>query len=82
MSDLEQVSLTALVGEHMLRMKPDKRESALGCLQQGDFLWVYSENQKWMLKHSINSDKENAPVAAPSAAGVRNQFKKRKRSSQ
>ena len=80
-SGLEQVSLTALVGEHMLQMKPEKRESASGCLRRGDFLWVYSENQKWMLKHSINNEEGNASTAAPSAAGVRDQHRKRKRSS-
>ena len=80
-SDLEQGSLTALVGEHMLRMKPEERESAPGCLKQGDFLWLFSENRTWMLKHSINNEKENASTAAPSAAGVRDQLGKRKRSS-
>ena len=81
MSDLEQVSLAALVGEHMLQMKPEERESTPGCLKQGDFLWLFSENQKWMLKHSINNEEGNASTAAPSAAGVRDQDRKRKRSS-
>ena len=36
--DQEQVSLTALVSKHMLRMEPDERESAPGCLKRGDFL--------------------------------------------
>ena len=46
--ELEQISLTALVGGHMLRMNPEQRESAPGCLERGDFLW-------WMLKHANNN---------------------------
>ena len=53
-SEPEQVSLTALVGGCMLKMKPEERESAAGCLERGDFLWFFSENRKWMLNHSIN----------------------------
>ena len=54
-TDLEQVHLTALVRRHMLRMKPEKRESASGCLEQGHFLWFFAENKKWILNHGTNS---------------------------
>ena len=39
-SRLEQRSLTALVGGHMLRMKPEERESAPGCTERGDLWWL------------------------------------------
>lgn len=35
----EQEGLNYLVGQHMLRMKPEERESAVGCLNQGKNLW-------------------------------------------
>ena len=54
-TDLEQVSLTVLVRRHMLRMRPEKRESAPDCLERGDFLWLFAANRKWMLNHGINS---------------------------
>ena len=34
-SELVQIPLTALVGGHMLKMKPEERESAPGCLESG-----------------------------------------------
>ena len=55
--DQEQVSLAALVSTHMLRMEPDDRESAPGCLEQWKLLRLVSENRKWILDHSKdNSD--------------------------
>ena len=39
-SGLEQRSLTALVGGHVLRMTPEEKESAPGCIEQGDILWL------------------------------------------
>ena len=36
---LEQMALNFLVGQHMLRMKPEERESAVGCMDRGEFLW-------------------------------------------
>ena len=50
--DQEQLWLTDLVSEHMLMMEPDDRESAPGCLKQGKFLWLFSDNRRWILKHS------------------------------
>ena len=41
-SEPEQIGLTILVGQYMLKVKPEERESAPGCLEQGSFLW-------WML---------------------------------
>ena len=64
-SDMEQVSLIALVGKHMLRMKPEDRESASGCLERGDFLWLFSENKNWVLNHGINSEgHQNMPFSS------------------
>ena len=36
-SELEQRSFTALVGRHMLKVKPEEREPAPGCMERGDF---------------------------------------------
>ena len=36
-SELEQRSFTAPVGRHMLKVKPEERESAPGCMERGDF---------------------------------------------
>lgn len=35
---LEHIGLTTVVGDHMLRMEPEERESAFGCLVQGDLM--------------------------------------------
>lgn len=40
----EHFCLNSLVGQHMLKMEPEARESAPGCLDRGKFLW-------WMLDH-------------------------------
>ena len=71
-SELEQDMLTALVGNHMLKMKPEERESAHGCLERGDLLWLFSMNKKWVLDHSniepleeqdLKSEGEGVPEA-------------------
>ena len=38
-SEPEHIGLTFLVGEHMLRIEPEKRLSAPDCREQGSFLW-------------------------------------------
>ena len=35
----ERKGLNVLVGQHMLKIKPQERDSALGCIKQGKFLW-------------------------------------------
>ena len=43
----------------MLRMDLKERESAPGCLERGDFLWLFSENKEWALNHGINNSNTN-----------------------
>lgn len=40
---VELIGLNRLVGQYMLRMKPEDRESASGCLGQGKSLWLLSD---------------------------------------
>ena len=53
-SELEQRSLNALVGGHMLRMKPEERESATGCLEQGYFRWLPRTHLKYSRSSSLS----------------------------
>lgn len=38
-NDPKQIGINILVGQSMLRMKPEDRDSASGCLQKGHILW-------------------------------------------
>ena len=66
--ELEHIGLTIVVGDHMLRMEPEERESASGCLVQGDLMC-------WMLA-SVNDDmsntlpREDTTGSSPNTAGL------------
>ena len=35
----EQIGLNFTMGRYMLRIKPEERQSAVACLERGEFLW-------------------------------------------
>lgn len=66
----EQIRLNALVQRHMLRVRPQDRESAVDCLDRGDYLW-------WMLgqdskEGSKKSTQEDPTSAFPNTPRVNN----------
>ncbi len=59
----EQIGLSFTAGRHMLRIKPEERQSAIGSLGRGEFLWYMSDQ----VSHGGNktSTRENPPKSFP-----------------
>ena len=52
--ELEQISLTAIVRDHMLKMRPEERASASSCLERAHFLW-------WTVNQESNDNSKLSP---------------------
>ncbi len=66
----EQIGLNFMVGRHMLRIKPEERQSAVGCLEQGEFLW-YLLGQ---ISDAVDKmpTRESPTISLPNAPGTGN----------
>ena len=66
----EQIGLNFMVGRHMLRIKPEERQSAVGCLEQGVFLW-YMLGQ---VSDAVDKmpTRESPTISLPNAPGTEN----------
>ena len=63
-SKLGQRSLTALVRGHMLKMKPEERESAPGCMERGRFV-VAAAHTTIVLKVDFVEQDSNKTKSTP-----------------
>ena len=76
--ELEHIGLTIVVGDHMLRMDPEERESASGCLVQGDLMcWMLASFSDDM---SNTLPREDTTGSFPNTAGLNRVYRRSKNS--
>ena len=67
-SEHEQIELNLLVGQYMLKMNPEQRESAKGCQKRGDPLWQMLDQ---VSDGSNANNQEDPKKSSPTKTGAK-----------
>lgn len=79
-SDPKQIGINILVGQSMLRMKPEDRDSASGCLQKGHILWKMLDRESEDANRSpIRASSSPSTLRANNATGASNELTEKTR---